>query len=399
MRSFWNLSGIFLVAVVTLACGAGEAVVGADPAEERLVERGELARRLLLTGELAAEESQVLIAPNANIWPLQIRWMAEDGVRVAAGERVVEFDNSSLTAQLEDARLRVTESENALASKRAEVEGRLGEKRFAVEKMEGTLEKMRLAAEVPEELRSPRQYQEDQLALERSRLELENARRALEAEQAAGRAEIALAELDLEKARREVEKSEEAIAKLELRAPKAGILLVAEMEDEGRPYQNGDNIRPGQVVAEIPDLSTLVVEADLFDVDDGRLAPGMPVVAAVDAFPDRVFEGRVREVGNAAEGAVPLSSRRVFPVIVELEALDALRLRPGMSVRVEVELDRRQDVVLVPRASLSWDDGGRASLHLASGGSREVELGPCSALVCELADGPEVGTRLAEAPP
>jgi len=44
------------------------------------------AQPLLLTGEVAARNSQVFVAPQADNWMVQIAWMVEEGARVAVGE-------------------------------------------------------------------------------------------------------------------------------------------------------------------------------------------------------------------------------------------------------------------------------------------------------------------------
>jgi hypothetical protein len=38
------------------------------------------------------------------------------------------------------------------------------------------------------------------------------------------------------------------------------------------------------------------VEAKLSDVDDGRIATGLPVTCLLDAYPDRPYTGRVAEI-------------------------------------------------------------------------------------------------------
>ena len=87
-----------------LGLGAGgcteppaSAARGASPL---VVERGPLAPRLLLTGELEAVESDELLAPQTDNWAISIRWMAEDGALVKAGDRVVELDNTAILEEI-----------------------------------------------------------------------------------------------------------------------------------------------------------------------------------------------------------------------------------------------------------------------------------------------------------
>jgi multidrug efflux pump subunit AcrA (membrane-fusion protein) len=68
-------------------------------------------------------------------------------------------------------------------------------------------------------------------------------------------------------------------------------------------------------------------------------------------------------------------------------------MRPGMSVKAEVEAERREGVVLVPRASLALDETG-THVVLADGARQSIELGACNATACEVRAGLEAGVRL-----
>src|SRR4051812_16573772 len=91
------------VLILLAACHGGGARehATAAPARPVAVAKGEIADRVILTGELKAAESVEFTVPRTPSWELAIRWMAEDGAQVKAGERVLEFDNSAFTANLE----------------------------------------------------------------------------------------------------------------------------------------------------------------------------------------------------------------------------------------------------------------------------------------------------------
>jgi len=348
-----------------LGCGrvaASPAVPGAPT-----VTRGAFAPKILLTGELVAEKAVRFVTPNANIWPVQIQWIEEDGVEVAAGDPVVEFDNSRLSSNLEELRNSVRSAEDALASTRAEVASRQEEAGFDVADAKARLAKARLDADVPAELFSARDYEQRQLELHRAELEATEARRKQASAQQAGSADIELKRVVLEKARLAVELNERRLAVLSLHAPRAGVVLRHENpQQRGRPFKSGDNTWPGKVVASLPDLATLMVEASLYDVDDGRIEIGQDVRATLDAYPDRVFRGRVRSVDRLAKRPTADATRRVFRVRVDLEEIDEERMRPGMSVKLEVAGPVRRDVLLVPRAAIDFS-AGSTRVVLATG--------------------------------
>ncbi len=389
-----RLFGLTVCTALTLACAGSRAATDGDPVASPRLEarRGELVERVLLTGELVAEDAVLLVAPNVNVWPLQIRWLAEDGAEVKAGESVVELDNSRVVTNLEERRAGVVEAVNRLAGAEAQAAGAGAEARFEMERRRAAFEKARIEAAVPRGLLPEVEYESKQLELEKAQLQLVEAEAKLASGRDSSRAQIEIERLALVKARRGIERSEEAVERLSLRAPRDGILILDDNRREGRRYHSGDTIYPGRTVARLPDLATLMVRAQLFDVDDGLLAPGMAVVATLDAFPDRAFTGRVREIDPVAMEASFRSLRRTFRVAIALDEVDPELMRPGMSVKVVAER-RHDDLLLVPRASLDGIDSEPRVL-LAGGDWRPVTLGPCNAILCAVREGLEASTPL-----
>lgn len=396
------LAGLLLLSLLSgLAAGLGACADAGARAEGPLdanragleVRRGALRPRVLLTGELVAERAVDLKVPRVKgNSQLQIRWMAEDGTAVRQGQVVAELDNSSFVAQIEEKRLQASEAADELDRKRAETESAGAEKAFAVEQRRAELEKARIEAAVPRELLALTVYQEKQLALRRAEVALVKAERDLEAHRAASAAELGIQRISLERARREIRDAEEAIAVLTLRAPRDGIFLAGDLPWEGRKLEAGDTLHYGQAVGSIPDLQSFAVHARLSDVDDGKIAPGLPAVCALDSHPAATFRGRVAQISPVARDVSRNSLLRYFPVRVALDRMDP-RMQPGMSVRVEVLGREVRDAVIAPRAGL--DLAARPPrARLAGGRTAEVRLGPCTATECVVVSGLKEGDRL-----
>lgn len=389
--------GLYLLLLLgsgCLAAGAGEPVA---PGEDLVVHRGTIEGRALLTGELQAAEAAYLAVPRTPGFQVQIRWMEEDGAEVEAGQRVVEFDNSSVTSDLEDRRLSLTERQTDFERARTEAASAIAEKVFALEQKRAELDKASLLAAVPAELLAAREFQERQLARKRAEVAVTKAEEDLKATREARQADIEMSRIELDKARRQIEEAEAVIEKLALDAPASGVLIVEDHPWEGRKFESGDSLFPGWSVAHIPDLSTLQVEAVLHDVDEGRIEAGMRTRSTPDAFPDLHLDGRILEVAPVAREVTGSSLRRYFPVTVSLEGADLRRLQPGMSMKVEVLGEARGGVLLAPRRGL--DPGAKPPVaFLAGGGTREVRLGACSPSDCVVEEGLAEGDRLAPRP-
>ncbi|MFY9826089.1 MAG: efflux RND transporter periplasmic adaptor subunit [Thermoanaerobaculia bacterium] len=404
MRSFSVLLLGAVLAAALSGCSEGgaqaAAAVGAKTDGGALVaHRGTFRQRVLLSGELEAERGESLAVPRTNQFQLQIRWLAEDGTMVKAGERVVEFDNSQFASDLEEKRLSASDAGSELQRTAAEARTGTAEKRFAVEKARSEAEKARIAAAVPKDLLALREYQDRQLALKRAETELAKAQEDLDAATRGGARDVDVKRIALEKSQREIHTAEGAVEALTLRAPRAGMVLIGDHPWEGRKLRVGDSVWVGMPVASLPDLSAMSVQASLSDVDDGRIQPGMEVLCTLDAYPGQVFKGRVADISPVARESRRSPLLRYFPVHVRLDRSDPQRMRPGMSVRVEVLGAERKDVLLVPRAALDFAApvgmaAGSPRALLAGGGAVPVKLGACTALECVVESGLTAGTRL-----
>jgi multidrug resistance efflux pump len=396
-KRFWlGIAGAIL-AVGMLGCGGTRAdrsvERGAPGSIEPRVRRGDFVGQFLLTGELKAVRSDAIVIPRNPTWRTQIRWIETDGARVSEGDRVVELDNSALVGDLEDKELAELAALNALEQKIGELDALEADKQFKLEQARVELEKAEIEAAIPEELRSRREHQEKQLALERARAARDKARRDLESFRQTMDAELEILRIALEKARRDVAAGRRALNTMTLRAPRDGILVIEENRREDRKFQVGDSAWVGLTIARLPDLSEMQVEASLSDVDDGRIGDGDRAVCIMDAYPDLLFDGIVAEIAPVAQETSWRSLRRAFRVLVDLDRTDEERMRPGMSVKVEIETARIEGVLIAPRAGLDLDvDPPRA--RLAGGSDVEVTLGPCDAFECVVEEGLSEGAEL-----
>lgn len=361
---------------------------GADPR----VRRGDFEGRVLLTGELRAVHADSIVVPRVPRYQTSIRWMEADGATVVAGQKVVEFDNSSFASDLEEKKLALDQATTDFEQKQAESAGMLAQKELDVEQRRIAFEKAKADADVPESLLARREYQERMLALEKAKVEHDKAVEALEAARKSAAEDETQRRIAIDKARREIDLSQSSLGALVQRAPRDGILVVADSWD-GRKLQIGDPAWVGMTVMEIPDLQEMEVEASLSDVDDGRIRVGMPTRCTIDAYSDSAIRGSVQSISPIATEARRGGSRRAFTVIVSLEESDPKRLRPGMSVKVEVTTGIEKGVLLAPRTALAFDSRPVRAL-LAGGEEREIELGPCGAIECVVRSGLSEGDRL-----
>ena len=131
-------------------------------------------------------------------------------------------------------------------------------------------------------------------------------------------------------------------------------------------------VQPETMLYTVADLSDVWVLAQVFQSDAGKIKPGDAAEVTVDAYPGRVFSGRVQYVLPQLDiNTRTLPVRLVFPN-------PGLKLRPGMYVNVRVKLPMGRQFV-VP-ASAAFHSGTRNLIFVYQGEGniepREVEFGP-----------------------
>jgi len=131
-------------------------------------------------------------------------------------------------------------------------------------------------------------------------------------------------------------------------------------------------VQPETMLYTLADLSDVWVLAQVFQSDAGKIKPGDPAEVSVDAYPGRVFNGRVDYILPQLD-----MNTRTLPVRLVF-ANPGMKLRPGMYVNVRAKL--RMGLQLVVPASAAFHSGTKNLLFVYSGEgnieAREVELGP-----------------------
>lgn len=371
----------------------GDPRPGLAAAPELSVIRGEFRQTLNLTGEIEAAKANLIPVPRVPTWQVSLQWLEADGVHVRKDQRVAEIDNTAFVNSLKEKETGAVQAEHELAKEEADQAGQIAEKEFQLERKRKDLEKAKIEAALPADLRSRREHQEKQLAFEKASVEMAKADAELRASRTAAESDVANRRLALEKARRDIEAARRAIQSSTLRAPRDGILIVADHPWEGRKLQVGDQLWVGRSIGSIPDMTTLQFAAFLFDVDDGRCRVGQVAELTLDSYPDLRFPGRIEDVAAVAQESSAGSLRRGFRVVASLARLDPKRMRPGLSGRLTVTGELRRDVLLIPRAAVDFS-ANPPRARTRDGSSFAVRLGRCNAAVCVVEDGAAAGTRL-----
>ena len=399
MRDFLRRNRTFLIVLLLVAVAASAFVFvrrsNADTAsrfQTAIVERGNLTATIGATGTVRAKQTAILI------------WQAAgtvDTVNVRVGDNIpsefvlayltktslpqsvimAEADLANAQKTLEDLLSSDTARAEAVialrdaqaaydkaANWRKELDGKIHIKRIVYKKVGGRT--------IPE-LKEYRGYAdegtikkaEEDLALAKARLD-----DALRQYERLNNGNM----LDITAAQARVDAAQPTLNLARVVAPFAGTVTEAHA-------LSGDQIGAGEVAFRLDNLSSLLVDVQLSEVDINSVSIGQPVTLTFDAILGKGYHGEIVEVsqvGTAEQGVVN------FTVTVELTDADS-RVKPGMTAAVNIVVQEMQDVLLVQNRAVRLVDGERVVYVLEEGEPvrKEIQLGSSSDTMSVIASG------------
>jgi membrane fusion protein (multidrug efflux system) len=286
---------LLTLALLVLACGGREQELP-DPATPVVlgrVELREVEHHIEASGQLVAQdEAQIAAEVPGRITEI----LLVEGDRADAGAVVLEIDPERRKLEVEDARARLLEAEAALFEQQREAK-RIRELHSRQVASQAQLDKI-----------------ETQIKLAKARV-------------AAARSHLGIAE--------------RALRDASVSAPFGGLIAT-------RSVSVGEFVNVGQGLFELVALDPLEVEFSVAEKDSSRVALGSEVGVRVAPFPDELFRAAVTLVSPTID-----ERTRTLRLKAVLSNPDG-RLRPGLFAHVDLGVDRRSGVPMVPEEAILY---------------------------------------------
>ncbi|MDT8390254.1 MAG: HlyD family efflux transporter periplasmic adaptor subunit [Lentisphaeria bacterium] len=191
-------------------------------------------------------------------------------------------------------------------------------------------------------------------------------------------------------------------SQLALTAPVDGIISLdnpyRRRWDNAADLKVGSQVREGQTIASIPDLSKFVVNVDVPEELRSRLTIGQKAVLRSKAIPDLVLDGELTSVAPMARNVISWdqSSPKVYPSEISTNGTDE-RLMPGMTMKVEIVVENVTDVLFVPVEAIYNREGEKFCRVKGMTGldERRIETGRTSTDYVEVVAGLKKGEKVA----
>ncbi len=143
-------------------------------------------------------------------------------------------------------------------------------------------------------------------------------------------------------------------------APMSGVVIKKGVELGETVTSGVSSFNAGTVLFTVADLKSLIIRVNLNEVDIAKVHVGQPVRITLDAYPQKIFTGKVSFVAPSAELVEKI---KVFKVEVALDEL-ADTFRTGMSANVEILGDKRDKAISIPLEALQKRDGQTVAYRL-----------------------------------
>lgn len=291
---------------------------------------------------------------------------------VTAGEPLARLDSETFDARLNEAKASLRIASSAVLMQRASLNrGRamVDNARLAISAAEAEFDALRSKAQEAEtqfarktalaragavsdtDLRNARVQRDVFDAQLRSAVHQlgmkEKAAEIAAAEQAICEASVANAKAVEDQKQAALQQSEIDLRRTVIRAPIDGVII-------------GRAVNPGEIVAVsletktlfkiAHDLKEMVVHGKIDEADVGELRTGQTVKFTVDAFPNLVLEGKLRQLRKASE---TIHNVVAYTTIISAPN-DDLALLPGMTANVQIVTRETEDVLKVPNVALRF---------------------------------------------
>jgi len=291
------------------------------------VRRGSVEEKISAVGSLMARRS-VDVAPK--IGGRVERVLVQVGDWVKGGQVIARLDARALGEGLREAEAALKVAEATLKGKQAEL--------------------VDLTRKVE---RAKRLYEKRFV----SRQELDTT----DSEHNAAAAEVELARAQIVQMRARLANSKLQLSEADLKAPFPGYV-------DKRLLDPGAMVSAGTPVAGLVDIQRVKVIIPVVEKHYPRISVGQNAMVTCDAFSGRRFEGKVVRLAPVLS-----HETRTGEVEIEVDNPQGL-LKPGMFARVEIAIDQRRDVLLVPDGALVKTPAGHGVFRVVRGGDNRAKV-------------------------
>jgi multidrug efflux pump subunit AcrA (membrane-fusion protein) len=332
------------------------------------VKLGDVNLTVTAKGELRGGNSEELAAPMIGEADMHITVLRKAGEVVKEGDIVLQFDTTDQAFKLKEAEADLAEAEQQVLKAQADGDAQQEENNYQLIKAKADVRQAELDCRKNRMLSVIVAKQND-LALQSAKDHLAQLEKDLANFKATNKAGVAIQEAARNKAQVQGATARKNIDAMTIHAHRAGYVAIRQNPNINwgyrgmmlPPFRVGDRVNPGMVIAEIPDLKSWALGANIGELDRGHLAVGAKVDIQIVAVPFQKFHGHIKDM--AGTSGPPWD--RHFECKIALDD-PSTALRPGMNANVVINAETLHKVLWVPGQAV-FESDGRTYVYLKSG--------------------------------
>jgi HlyD family secretion protein len=326
------------------------------------VVKGEFVDYLQVRGEIRPVRSIVLAAP-MQAGDLQIVKLAKNGGAVKPGDVLVEFDGTSLRQRVQEKQSELKQANAEIAQVQAQQRITLQGDDTAVMHAKYELDRAKLDLG-KRDLVSKLEFEQAKLAVADADQKVREAEQKAVSDRTGAQADVVAKQRKRGKAQYDLERAQQGLAALVIKAPSEGVVNIMPNYRSGSmfgsqvEFHEGDRAWAGAQVVELPDLSSIHLEARLDESDRGRLKVGQVATVKIEAVPGKDFVATVDLISVLAkvdfsQGWPPPKNFDLGLVLKEPDP----KIRPGMTATARIGIERLPGVLIAPSEAVFQRDG------------------------------------------
>ena len=121
----------------------------------------------------------------------------------------------------------------------------------------------------------------------------------------------------------------------------------------------------------ITDLSKFHIEADIDEIDIGKLKEGQKATVVLDTYPDEELIGNIyyiSQMGDESTGAI------TYEVRFDIKDKKGLEIRTLMSATIDIEIEGRKNVLILPNNTITEKDEKKFVTQVIGEERKEIEI-------------------------
>lgn len=306
-------------------------------------------------GEVRGKNAVVISLPDAlrrrdlRIYQLKLKDMVQEGTMVKKGDWVATLDAAAITERLQNNKQDLDRRRAELNDAKIDSAIQLTALREELREFKYDLEYQKIELEQAK-YESPAYQRKQQMNYNRTLRQMDKKKRDYELKRLNLKTKTRRIEERFDRYQKMDELYKKALASTRVTAPKKGMVMYAKLWN-GKKLKVGDEVNIWMpTIATLPDMSVLVSETYIKEIDISKVAIGDSVEVLIDALPGNKYSGTISKIANIGQ-EIPGYDTKVFKVAIDLNE-HSKEIKPAMTTNNNIIVESYDDVLAIPRRCL-----------------------------------------------